>query len=240
MDVKTEKQTIREKIWKLMEIRGISKFPLPCYGRIPNFIGAEKAAKNLTQLEEWKMAKVIKVNPDSPQRMVRELGLRDGKTLVMATPQLKKGFLILKYLKNLAREASTIKGAFKYGKPISLKDLPKIDLIVEGSVAVAKNGARLGKGHGYGEIEFGILKELGLINNKTPIVTTVHEIQIVEQIPLEKHDVPIDLIVTPKRIIRTNSPFPKPKGIYWELIDKKILGEIPLLKELFLFKEKNY
>ena len=91
MDIKAEKQRLREKIWREMQERGIAKFPLPCWGRIPNFQGAEKAAENLRKLEEWRNAKVIFVSPDSPQRKVRENALKDGKILVMASPRLKEG-----------------------------------------------------------------------------------------------------------------------------------------------------
>ena len=77
MDIKAEKQRLREKIWREIQERGIAKFPLPCWGRIPNFQGAEKAAENLRKLEEWKKAKVIFVSPDSPQRKVRENALKD-------------------------------------------------------------------------------------------------------------------------------------------------------------------
>ncbi|MEM0096281.1 MAG: 5-formyltetrahydrofolate cyclo-ligase [Candidatus Bathyarchaeia archaeon] len=90
-----EKQRLREKIWREMEKAGIAAFPLPCWGRIPNFVGAEEAAEKLRQLDEWKKAKVVFVNPDSPQRKVRENALKDGKILIMASPRLQKGFILI-------------------------------------------------------------------------------------------------------------------------------------------------
>ena len=141
-------------------------------------------------------------------------------------------------MKKFAFEASSIKGAFKFGKIISLNEIPKIDLIITGSVAVCKDGARLGKGHGYGELEYAILRELNLIDKNIPIITTVHEIQIVDYIPVEKHDVPVDLIVTPNKIIETEKKYEKPKGIYWELLNEKIFEEIAVLKELKNLKQK--
>jgi len=232
---KEEKQKIREKIWKLMEEKNIARFPLPLYGRIPNFFGAEKAAERLRELKAWKEAKIVKINPDSPQRKVREFALKENKTLIMPTPRLKEGFLLLKGLQKVAYEASSIKGAFKFGKKIGLKELkelPKIDLIINGSVAVTENGARLGKGHGYGELEYAISRELGKVGGETPRITTVHEVQIVEKIPMEEHDVPVDYIITPERTIKTNTKFEKPEGIYWNLISENLLKEIPILKEL--------
>ncbi len=234
-----DKQKVREKIWTEMEKRKIATFPLPCYGRIPNFVGAEKAALNLIKTEEWKNAEVIKINPDSPQRKVRELALKEGKVLIIATPRLRKGFILLKNVKDV-RKASTIKGAFRFGKLLKLHEIPKVDLIVEGSVAVTEYGARIGKGHGYGELEYAILREMDLVNEKTPIATTVHEIQIVkDEIELDPWDVPVDLIVTPKRIIRTYTKLKRPRGILWEFIEENLLKEIPLLKELKNFLERS-
>ncbi len=90
-----KKSEIREKIWKLLEERGVARFPKPIKGRIPNFVGAKIAAAKLRKLEEYKQAEVIFCNPDSPQRPVREFALKDRKILIMATPRLKKGFLLL-------------------------------------------------------------------------------------------------------------------------------------------------
>jgi len=196
--IENEKQKLRKKIWRLLEKKKIARFPLPCFGRIPNFEGAEKAAKLLTTLPKWKRVKIIFSNPDSAQQPVRELALKEGKILIMATPRLKKGYLKIepKDVKGKEKEASTIKGAFKYGKPI--KDLPKPDLIITGCVAVDKEGWRLGKGEGYGDKEIKtFLEKFG----KIPVITTVHDLQIVDKVPHEKHDTKVDYIVTLDKII---------------------------------------
>ncbi|MCC6029300.1 MAG: hypothetical protein LM591_04110 [Candidatus Korarchaeum sp.] len=91
--MKEEKERIRTYIWKLLEDRGVSRFPKPIFGRIPNFVGAEEAAEKLSEQEEWKEASVIFVSPDSPQRHVRYLGLVQGKLVIMATPRLREGFV---------------------------------------------------------------------------------------------------------------------------------------------------
>ncbi|MDI6592089.1 MAG: 5-formyltetrahydrofolate cyclo-ligase [Patescibacteria group bacterium] len=90
MNIQEEKKILREKIWKLLEEKEIARFPLPCQGRIPNFKGADKAAKLVTTLPEWKKAKIIFSNPDFAQQKVRELSLKEGKILIMATPKLKE------------------------------------------------------------------------------------------------------------------------------------------------------
>jgi len=187
-----------------MEERGIASFPKPIFHRIPNFVGAEKAAQNLKQLPEYKAAKVVFCNPDSPQRPVRELALMDGKTLVMASPRLRKGFLLLDLSvipKNRVFEASTIRGAFKHGRFLKPSEV-KVDFFVAGSVAVCLDGGRLGKGTGYSDQEYAILKDSGSLARGIIVVTTVHDVQIVERIPREEWDVPVNVIVTPTRVIR--------------------------------------
>ncbi|MEM1552944.1 MAG: 5-formyltetrahydrofolate cyclo-ligase [Candidatus Bathyarchaeia archaeon] len=199
LNIADEKRRLREKIWREMEKSGVATFPLPCWGRIPNFVGAETAADKLRQLEEWKRAKVIFVNPDSPQRRVRENALKDGKILIMASPRLARGFILLTPEKVRGKEhfASTIKGAFKFG--VQTRDFPKPDLIVEGSVAVDLRGHRLGKGRGYGDVEIEILENRF---GEIPVATTVHDMQVVENVPFEERDRKVSIIVTPTRIIR--------------------------------------
>lgn len=187
-----------------MEERGIATFPRPIIHRIPNFVGAEKAAQNLRELPEYKAAKMIFCNPDSPQRPVREEALRDGKIVVMATPRLRKGFLLLDpntIPQDSISRASAIRGAFKHGRFVEPSEV-RVNLFVAGSVAVSADGGRLGKGTGYSDQEYSILKNSGGLTSKTPVVTTVHDVQIVEKIPREEWDVYVDVIVTPTRVIR--------------------------------------
>lgn len=236
LNVKEQKQLIRERIWRLLEEKKVALFPRPVYGRIPNFAGAEIAAQRLLSLKVWEKGEVVKSNPDSPQVHVREQALREGKTVVMATPRLLNGFLVLKpglIEPYRIREAATIKGAFKYGRRVPLGVIPPIDLVVTGCVAVDVKGRRLGKGGGYSELEYAILRELNVLDEKTPILTTVHDLQIVDYIPLELHDYTVDYVATPAKLIRIEGEMVRPRGIYWELLgDKENLEVIRELKAL--------
>ena len=120
MNIQEEKQKLREKIWKLLEEKGMTRFPLPLKDRIPNFEGSDRAAELLTTLSEWKKAKIIFSNPDFAQQKVRELALKERKILIMATPRLKEGYLKIdpNNVKGKEETASTIAGAFKYGKKL--------------------------------------------------------------------------------------------------------------------------
>ena len=228
------KPEIRERIWALLTARRVARFPLPLHDRIPNFAGAEVAARRLTELPEWQAARRIKCNPDAPQRAVRLAALRDGKTVLMAVPRLRteRCFLRLdpRTLGGKLAQAATIKGATVLGVPVAPNAIGRIDLIVAGSVAVHPTGARLGKGGGYSDLEFALARALRLVDDDTPVVTTVHELQVLDEaIPMTEHDVPLDLIVTPERVIRTRRRRPKPAGIFWEELSKEQLAAMPAL-----------
>lgn len=232
IDVKTLKQMLRERIWRLLEERDVADFPRPVYGRIPNFKGADKAAYLLATLEIWKKSKVIKSNPDSPQFHVRYRALVEGKKVVMASPRLKEGFILLdpsSIPPRALREAATIRGAFRYGRTIRLCEIPPIDLVIVGSVAVDNEGRRVGKGGGYSELEYAILRELGKVDESTPIVTTIHDFQLVDNVPVESHDLTVDYVITPTRIIEIRERGARPSGIMWEKLGGK--------KDLKIFEE---
>ena len=119
LSIKEEKQAIRKRIWRLLEEKGVARFPRPVYGRIPNFEGADKAAEKLFKTRLWWETSIVKVNPDSPQRPIRYRALIEGKRIVMATPRLQKGFLLLdprKIHSSKHLDASCIRGAFVYGR----------------------------------------------------------------------------------------------------------------------------
>ena len=229
------KEEIRQLIWDLLEEKNVVTFPLPVQGRIPNFIGANVAAEKLNELSIWRKARMIKSNPDAPQKWVRENALRHGKTVYMAVPRLRedKCFLKLdpKKITN-ATQAATIKGAFRYGERVFPDEMDKVDLIIVGSVAVNKQGAKIGKGGGFSDLEYAIGREYALVDEDTPAVTTVHPLQVVDyELPMMAHDVPMDYIVTRNDIINTNTTYPKPGGIDWGIIGDK-LEETPVLQKL--------
>jgi len=237
------RESLRQKIWREMEEKNIARFPRPVYGRIPNFVGAEQAAEKLINTDIFRRAQVVKVNPDSPQKPVREAVLRKGKILIMPTPRISRGFLVLdpkKISPALYSVAATIQGAFRYGAPIHPSEIPEVDLIVAGSVAVSVYGERLGKGEGYSELEYSILKEFNKVSEETPITTTVHDVQVVDfHIPLEPWDFTVDYIFTPTRSIRCVGERKRPPGLLWQYLDKEKIDEIPLLKEMLSRKSSR-
>jgi 5-formyltetrahydrofolate cyclo-ligase len=199
------KAALREEVWSAMRAAKVARFP-GAAGRIPNFTGSEAAAQRLREMPEWEVARTLKANPDSPQLPVRQRALQDGKTVYMAVPRLAEP------------------------EPFFALDP---DHVVMGSVAVGEDGARLGKGGGFADLEFALASTAGLIGPETARVTTVHELQLrpAGTIPVTDHDVLVDFIVTPDRIIDCRSrhaPRPAP-AIFWDDLTEEKIAAIPLL-----------
>jgi 5-formyltetrahydrofolate cyclo-ligase len=231
------KDQVRRAVWRAMEREGVSRFP-GAEGRIPNFAGAKLAAQKLADHRLWKRSKVVKTNPDSPQTHARRLALEDGKCLVMAVPRLREQhpFRVLdpkRLTKAQVREAATIKGALRHGKIVALEEIPEIDFVLCGSVAVNLNGARIGKGGGFSDLEYGLLIEEGKIDSHTYVATTVHPIQILrEHLMMTAHDLPVDLVATPRAVIEVERANDRPRGILWDHLQPPQIHEIPVLERM--------
>ncbi|MFC6717086.1 5-formyltetrahydrofolate cyclo-ligase [Natrialbaceae archaeon GCM10025810] len=232
-----DKQAIRERIWDDLEESGVARFPFPPHGRIPNFAGVEAAADRLAEQQEWREAETIKANPDAPQLPVRRRALREEKTVYVAVPRLRdeRCFLRLDPAEIPPEdydEATTVSGSAEHGVQVGPDEVEPIDLIVSGSVAVSESGDRIGKGEGYSDLEYAVLREFGLVDGETPAATTVHERQVVDEaFDAGAHDVVMDLVVTPDRVVRPQGKG-KPDGLDWALLDEERLEEIPVLNRL--------
>ena len=205
------KEAIRRSVWTAMEREGVARFP-GARERIPNFANARAASERLA--------------------------LEQGKTLVMAVPRLRHAhpFRLLdpsKLSEEQIREAATIKGALRHGEVIDVDQVPKLDLVLTGSVAVNLKGARIGKGGGFSDLEYALLAEGGTVSDRTVVVTTVHPIQILrENLPVTTHDIPVDLIATPRAAIDVERAYNRPTGILWDHLQPPQIHEIPVLERI--------
>jgi 5-formyltetrahydrofolate cyclo-ligase len=234
--VSAAKGELRERIWNLLDAHGAVQ-PLGAAGHIPSFVGAAAAAARLARLPAWAAARVVKANPDRAQLPVRVQALRTGKTVYMAVPRLEtvEPFYLLDP-QRLGADAdleavATGAGAASRAPRTSVEQMTPVDLIVCGSVAVDRRGVRIGKGAGYSDIEVALLSDEGLIGPATVIVTTVHDLQVVDEpIPDRLHDFRVDYIVTPTQTIPC-PPSPPPGGIDWEQLTPEQVAAIPVLQQ---------
>jgi len=232
-----EKQTLRERVWDALERAGEARFPFPPHGRIPNVAGAREAADRLAARPEWADADAVKANPDAPQLPARRRALREGKTVYVAVPRLRDDPPFVELDPDrLASEgidtddAATIGGSSDHGVPVHPEAMPAVDLVLSGSVAVTDAGARVGKGEGYADLEFALLSAFDRVDPDTPVATTVHSMQRVPErlVTPDAHDVALDLVATPERVIETGV-HRAPATIDWTALSAEKRREIPVL-----------
>jgi len=231
-----DKQALRERVWDDLEASGTARFPFPPHGRIPNFAGADAAADRLGDLDAWRAAETLKANPDAPQLPARRAALDAGKTVFMAVPRLRdeRCFYRLDPAELADPDAAaTVSGVDDHADQVGPDAVGHVDLVLVGSVAVTEDGARVGKGEGYSDLEFAVLSELGFVDDATTVVTTVHERQVVDDaVPVDDHDVPLDFVVTPERTTHTDTPYDRPTGVDWKALSEERIAEIPVLERL--------
>jgi len=234
-----DKDVLRDEIWSALERLGAGVGPVR--SRIPNFVGADTAAWRLAATSMWRDARVVKCNPDPPQIPLRLRALYAGKQLYMPVPELQRPypFVLLDPAQLAARQvsfelAATSQGGVAHGVPVEFEDLPALDLVVVGCVAVTREGGRTGKGGGFADLELGVFRELGKLPAGTPIVTTVHSCQVVaaDRLVMLGHDSALDWIFTEEESIETNTPYPQPRGVAWDQVEPDQFRDIPFLAEL--------
>lgn len=79
-----------------------------------------------------------------------------------------------------------------------------------------------------------MLRQHGLIQAQTPIVTTVHAVQIVpdSELPMRPHDWWLTWIVTPDEALALPATQPQPTGLLREALRPEQLATIPVLRAL--------
>jgi 5-formyltetrahydrofolate cyclo-ligase len=229
-----EKQAIREEVWRRIAQEGLHEDP---YGRIPPFPGQNKAAERLRRTALYRGSLNVMVPPDRPQLQVRINLLQDRKRLIMATPGLRDGFYEIpggQIPPSLWTKAVSSIGVIRYGKKLAttLDEIGRVDLMVTGAVAVSLEGDRIGKGTGYFDLEYMILREIGSVRGDTPIVAVIDDPQVFEELPWGEKDVSIDLIVTPTASIPIRHPHTRPRGIDWPSLQGRQIKRMRPLREL--------
>ena len=157
---------------------------------------SEKIIQKLTEMEEYKTAKTImayvSLNIEvNTQNYIKNEILKGEK------------ILLVPYLENDQIKASIVEdfndleiGNYGVLEPIDKKNYDnKIDIILIPGLAFDKKGFRLGFGKGY--------YDKFLKNHEDSIkIGLGFEEQIIDSLPIEPHDVAVDMIITEKKILR--------------------------------------
>ncbi len=230
---------IRQQIWEKLRpvAKPDSRFHLDFAEFIPDFIGSEQAVARL-MAQPFYAGRYVFVTPDNGLADLRRRMLDDGKTLVVSTYGIYRGFILLDPATippGQSPFAASLDGMELFGTPISLASLTSrgpFDFMVTGASAVSLNGVRFGKGHGFFDLEWGMFTDVGIAHENTSVTALVHDVQVVEEnlVPSDT-DILVDHIATPTRFI-TAARGPRPHGIHWDLLAPEQLAATPPLQEL--------
>lgn len=241
MDIVAHKAAIRERVWA--ELRKVavpdSRFHYNFGEFIADFEGGEAAVDRLIDHPFYRQANFIFITPDNCLDRLRLKALQDGKTVLITTYSIKRGFWILdpKVIPpDLYLYAATLDGMERVGRPVSLADIakmPTVDYMVTGTGAINLDGVRFGKGHGFFDAEWGMLYTIGRITTATPCAAVVHDCQLLsEKLTPDVYDTVVDAIFTPTQTVTVPNPHKPTCGILWDRLDPVMFDTIPPLQEL--------
>lgn len=232
---------IRQQIWgKLKDVaRPDTRFDKNFAEVIPDFEGSEAATDLILGMKSFKDAEFLFITPDNCLVELRRHLIAQGRPFFMSTYGIYRGFLYIEpgsVPKGHELYAAWLDGMEHFGKPISLEEIAahgRIDFLVTGASAVSVDGVRFGKGHGFFDLEWGMFTDLGLVDETTPVVATVHDCQVVqEKLHPSPTDILVDYIATPSQLHKVERRAKRPKGVIWDLLDPKQIEQTPPLQEL--------
>jgi len=182
------KQSLRQKIIKLRENQPLSQ-------KTKKEI---KIHQNLTKLNQFSSAHTILLyssfRGEVSLREIKKQCIKN-KTLVLPKVDKRKNELKLYEIPDLTYLQKGFAGIME--APEHLKEISpkKIDLTIIPGVAFDKKGNRIGFGQGF--------YDKLIPNLNCPKIAVAFEFQLVDKIPTETHDKPIDIIITEERTIIT-------------------------------------
>ena len=163
-----------------------SRYHLDFAEFIPDFVGSDRALARVRELPCYRSGHYAFVTPDNCLTALRARILRDGKSMVVSTYGIYRGFVLLE--PDMVPEgqetfAAWLDGLEHFGRAVTLAEIATrgpFDFMVTGASAVSLNGVRFGKGHGFFDLEWGMFTDLGVADERTPVVAVVHDLQVVE------------------------------------------------------------
>lgn len=246
-DSAVSRDAVRERVWNdLREVaRPDSRFAWDFAEFIADYDGSDDGAERLLTYADDQEHTTWLVTPDNNLNPLRERLIERGTPFLMPTYGIRRGFLRLDPANvpdGRAAFAATLDGMTRFAERVPLTDLedahPPLDCMVTGASFVTHDGLRMGKGHGFFDLEWAMLRRVGLTTPSTDVLAAVHDVQVISEAEdldaiVEDHDTIVDAIVTPTQTITVTDAPPKPKGIHWSLLDADEIEAIPPLQVLW-------
>jgi len=239
--IMSKSKIIRQQIWGRLQAvaKPDTRFHLNFAEVIPDFEGSETATQHVAAMDAYRDSRFAFITPDNCLVDLRRQMIAAGKTFVMSTYGIYRGFLLMEpgmVPPGAELYAAWLDGMEHFARPITLEEIAqrgRFDFMVTGASAVSVDGVRFGKGHGFFDMEWGMFTDLGLADDTTPVVAVVHDCQMVEEnLTPSETDILVDHIATPSRMHRVERRGRRPHGIKWNLLEPKQIADTPPLQEL--------
>lgn len=240
------KAAVRSRVWQ--ELRKVavpdSRFHFDFSRFIADFEGSQAANDSLLAQPCLSRCSCVFIAPDNCLEYLRARALAVGIKVLTTTYGIRRGFWLLDPARFAAdpalfRYAAALDGMERVGTPVSLHDIVdlglEVGLMVTGTGAINDRGVRFGKGHGFFDLEWGMLCSVGVVDARTtPAVAVVHDCQLLEGEALvpEPFDTVCDLVITPTRLLWTDVAGKPDCGILWDRLEPGMMEDIPPLREL--------
>lgn len=232
---------ICQQIWgRLQDVaRPDTRFHLNFAEVIPDFEGSEAATDRVMAMPAFCDTAFAFITLDNCLVDLRRRLIAAGRPFVMSTYGIYRGFLLMEpemVPAGAELYVAWLDGMEHFARPVTLAEIARrgrFDFMATGASAVSIDGLRFGKGHGFFDLEWGMFTDLGLADDRTPVVAVVHDCQIVEaKLTPSETDILVDWIASPTRLHRVERRARRPKGVKWPLLDPRQIAATPPQREL--------
>lgn len=237
----SKSKIIRQQIWSKLHAvaKPDTRFHLNFAEVIPDFDGSGAATERVVSMPAYQASRFAFITPDNCLVDLRRRMIAAGKPFVMSTYGIYRGFLLIEpgmVPPGAELYAAWLDGMEHFARPITLAEIAargRFDFMVTGASAVSVDGVRFGKGHGFFDLEWGMFTDLGLVDDTTPVVAVVHDVQVVaEKLTPSETDILVDVIATPTQLHVVERRGRRPHGVKWPLLDPQQIADTPPLQEL--------
>jgi len=165
-------------------------------------VKSSKIKESLFALDEFKKSKKIMFyvsfnNEVSTIDIIKELLMKKEKTIIVPYVLKKNPILQLSELRNINElEPKTFGISEPKENYIREFNYKKLDIIILPGIAFDQNGHRIGYGYGYYD------RFLKKLDKNVIKIGFAFDFQLVEKIHEERHDVPVDIVVTDRRVLK--------------------------------------
>lgn len=203
-----------------------------------------RAAQKLRRLPEYRKAGTVFAAPDKALHQARINCLVDGKNLVMPGPSIREGFFLLAARSIPFKDipaAVTYKGLTEKGQLLKSAAIAKlsVELLLTDSLAVDRNGGRIGDGSGFFDLCCALLRELGGLQQEWSAMTFIRDDHIsTNPLPQDEWDMKMAGAITQSTVYSFDRLSQEPR-ILWDMLSMDRIRRIDPLWKLYSAQQKR-